>query len=208
MIRFEDVTVVRNGEAVLSGFNLDVAAGEKVLIYGKSGIGKSTVLGVLLGFVRPDSGDIFFDGELLDRKRVWEVRRRVAYVGQDPDVSEETVSGFIEGVLHYGANRSVPRSEAKRASVFDLLELEPGILCKSMSGISGGERQRVVLAAALLLERDVFLLDEVTSHIDAGLKRKVVGHFASMEGATVLVVSHDPHWLEGNRLKVVRLGGS
>lgn len=207
MIRFEDVTVARKGIHILKDFNLQVSRGNKVLIYGNSGIGKSTVLKLLLGFTRPDSGAIYFEDKRIDKKHVWEVRKRVAYVSQDLDIGEGNVSGFMDSVLGYNVNKAIQRHQAKRTDILDFLELEPGILDKSLDEISGGEKQRIALTTAMLLEREIFLLDEVTSAIDTKLKKKVVDYFTSVDGATVLVVSHDAHWLEGNRLKVVRLGG-
>ena len=207
MIRFEDVTVARKGIHILKDFNLQVSRGNKVLIYGNSGIGKSTVLKLLLGFTRPDSGAIYFEDKRIDKKHVWEVRKRVAYVSQDLDIGEGNVSGFMDSVLGYNVNKAIQQHQAKRTDILDFLELEPGILDKSLDEISGGEKQRIALATAMLLEREIFLLDEVTSAIDTKLKKKVVDYFTSVAGATVLVVSHDAHWLEGSRLRVVRLGG-
>ena len=206
MIRFEDVTIRRNGVAILDDFNLQIDRGEKVLIYGKSGIGKSTVLKLILGFMRPDSGTVLFEGKPIDSRQVWEVRRRSAYVSQDLDIGEGPVPGFIDGVLGLHVNRQTGADESAVVALFELLGLEPGIMDKSLQELSGGEKQRVALATVLLLGRDLLLLDEITSAIDDRLKNRVIDHLLSMEDATVIAVSHDYHWLKGDRMRVVRLG--
>lgn len=205
LICYQNVTVTRKGADILKGFNLEIQRGEKVLVYGKSGIGKSTVLKLLLGFTRPDRGAVFFDDHPLDRKQVWEVRKRIAYVSQDLDIGQGRVSDFISHVMGYKVNASIGTSDEKLDNAMSLLELEPSILDKSLEEISGGEKQRVALACALLLERDVYLLDEATSAVDLELKKKVVRHFTSLEDVTLLCVSHDVNWLEAEPLEVVRL---
>jgi putative ABC transport system ATP-binding protein len=205
MIGYRDVTVRRAGVDILRDFNLEIESGDKVLLFGKSGIGKSTLLKLLLGFERPDEGSVYVDGKQLDGDRAWDVRRRVSYVSQDLDIAEGKVSGFVDAVLGFKANDGVD-ADARMASVMNLLELERGILDKDFEDLSGGEKQRVAIMMAMLLDRDIYLLDEVTSSVDPPMKKKLVEHFTAMDKATVVAVSHDVTWLEAVGLKVVRLG--
>jgi putative ABC transport system ATP-binding protein len=207
MIHYDRISVSHGGTHVLKDFDLEVKRGEKVLIYGRSGTGKSTLLRLLLGFMRPDEGRIYFDGHELNRKSVWDVRRQVSYVSQDLDISEGRVSDFIEEAFAFKANHACGRKEEDLDKAMQWLELDRKLLEKQMTDISGGERQRVALAVALLLGRKVFLLDEVTSAVDPEMKERVAGYFASLEGATVLAASHDVTWLHGGGMRVVRLGG-
>lgn len=191
---------------VLGGFDLRVERGEKVLVYGESGIGKSTLLRLLLGFAVPDAGEVLFAGRPLCPAAAWEARRRVAYVGQDLDVAGGRVGEFFDRSLGYKANASRRPESREVAETLESLELEPGLLEKDLADISGGERQRASLALALLLRRDLFLLDEVTSALDVPMKRKVIEAFASRPAWTVLTVSHDHHWLDDGRMRVVEMG--
>ncbi|MHB8780506.1 MAG: ATP-binding cassette domain-containing protein, partial [Candidatus Geothermincolia bacterium] len=84
-------------------------------------------------------------------------------------------------------------------------ELLPPILEKEMADISGGERQRVALTLAILLDRDIFLLDEVTSGLDAPMKRRVIERFTGNDAWTVLTASHDGDWAAASGLRVVEL---
>lgn len=206
MIRYENVSVKHGGVDVLKDFNLRVDEGDKVLIYGKSGIGKSTILKLLLGFTYPDSGTLYFRDRELDKRTIWEVRKQIAYVSQDLDICEGKVNDFVCDLLGYKTNSEIQDRERKTRQILELMELDTGILDKDFEDLSGGEKQRISLMAALLLERGIFLLDEVTSSVDTRLKKKIVDHFTSLEGATVLAVSHDINWLDEDRLRVVRLG--
>lgn len=206
MISFDKVNVSFDGTPVLEDFDLEVARGEKVLVYGKSGAGKSTLLKLLLGFVRPDAGTIYFGGRELNRRSVWEVRRRVAYVGQDLDLGEGKVSEFVAGVFALRANAALRRDAGSLERAMEWLELSRKLLDKDLNDTSGGERQRLAIALALALERDVFLLDEVTSAVESDMKARIAEHFASLKGATVLAVSHDVNWLDQGGVRVVGLG--
>jgi putative ABC transport system ATP-binding protein len=75
-------------------------------------------------------------------------------------------------------------------------ELDPALSRNQIGDLSGGERQRVAIVISLLLKREVYLLDEVTSALDKPLKKKVADHFLGREDLTALIVSHDPVWLE------------
>lgn len=206
MIRYENVGFSPAGQPVLKGFGLEVGRGEKVIIYGKSGTGKSTVLKMLLGFVRPETGAVFFDGREVDRKTVWEVRRRVAYVSQDLDISDDKAGDFLEWAFSIKANQACGRSREKMRVAMDWLELDRDLLDKEMADLSGGEKQRLALALAVTLGRDIFLLDEVTSAVDPEMKARIVGYFSTLEAATVLAVSHDETWLRVDGMRVVKLG--
>ncbi|MDY6795442.1 MAG: ATP-binding cassette domain-containing protein [Actinomycetota bacterium] len=206
MIHYEKVRVTFDGVDVLRDFDLSVDAGDKVLIYGKSGVGKSTILKLLLGFARPDAGAVYFEGRVLDKGLVWEVRKRVAYVSQDMDIGEGKVAGFIEDIMSYKANQDLNDLDSRMRRAMDLFELNRSILEKDMGDLSGGEKQRVGLTVAVLLGRGIYLLDEVTSAVDQEMKKKIVDYFAGLEGKTVLSVSHDVNWLEKDGFKVVRMG--
>ncbi|MDI7252972.1 ABC transporter ATP-binding protein [Candidatus Solincola sp.] len=206
MILYDKVSFTPGGQRVLEDFRLEVRRGEKVLVYGKSGVGKSTLLRMLLGFVLPSSGCVYFEGRRIDPGSVWEARRRIAYVSQDLDLSRGKAGDFVAGVFALRANRGRAHMDEDFAAAMEWLELDRGILDKGMTDLSGGERQRLALALALSLGRDVFLLDEVTSAVDPRMKERIARRFASMESATVLAVSHDVTWLKVGGMRVVRLG--
>ena len=88
----------------------------------------------------------------------------------------------------------------------DFLRLPASVLDDEYEKLSGGEKQRIAILIALLLKRNIFLLDEVTSFLDAELKKKIITFFTQNREWTVLAISHDPDWLDADNIKVIRLG--
>ncbi|MBN1362418.1 MAG: ATP-binding cassette domain-containing protein [Sedimentisphaerales bacterium] len=191
VLEARDVTVRFNGQMVLRGFSMSLKAGRKAVLTGPSGCGKSTVLRCLLGFVTPESGTVLIDDTPLTAETVWNLRRRVAYVGQEPDLGGGVVREVLERPFHYRANASL-RSNLQRAPEFlETFGLAPSLLDKEAGDLSGGEKQRVALVSALLLDRRIFLLDEITSALDPASKGAVAEYFRRRENVTVLFVAHD-----------------
>lgn len=157
---------------VLKGASLTVANGERVAIIGRSGAGKSTLLHILGGLDRPDSGEVFLDGEPLyrhvsGRERTARRASKIGFVFQsyhllsEMDVTENVMLPAMTGVRHLG------RREMRERAI-DLLK-RVGLgdrLCHRPMELSGGEQQRVALARALINEPSVILADEPTGNLD------------------------------------------
>jgi len=205
VIKLVDVNLAYNGETVFEKFSLEVKKGAKAVILGKSGLGKSSFFSLILGFVTPDKGKVFFDGNLVDEKSVWDVRKKVAYVDQDVSIGDGNVSHWLDFVSRLKANGSVGFDRKKVKDFLDFFELGVNVLGKDVSELSGGERQRLAIIVSVLLERKVFILDEVTSSLDKHLRRKVVHYFVERDDWTVVVISHDTVWLDNPRVKVFDL---
>ncbi|SDW47788.1 putative ABC transport system ATP-binding protein [Methanohalophilus halophilus] len=201
IIEYRDLSIIHSHQKVLENFNLTIKKGEKLLIRGKSGTGKSTLFLCLLGLIRPSKGDVYFDNLPVNGNSVSFVRTKVAYVPQDVDVGRDSVNEFFDTIFSYNAVGFSPSFE-KIHRLFEWFELDVSILKKEFKSLSGGEKQRIVLILSLLLERNVFLLDEPTSSLDSSLKSKVVDYFVNDPSLTVIVISHDPQW-EREGLRVV-----
>ncbi|WP_462273618.1 ABC transporter ATP-binding protein [Methanohalophilus sp.] len=193
IIEYRDLSIIHSHQKVVENFNLTIKEGEKVLIRGKSGTGKSTLFLCLLGLMRPSGGDVYFDNLPVNGNSVSVVRTKVAYVPQDVDVGRDSVNEFFDAIFSYNAVGFTPSFE-KIQRLLEWFELDDSILKKEFKSLSGGEKQRIVLILSLLLERNVFLLDEPTSSLDSSLKSKVVDYFANDPSLTVVVISHDPQW--------------
>lgn len=187
-----DIEIRFGEQVVLRGFSLSLAPGEKALLTGPSGCGKSTVLRCFLGFVAPDAGMMYIDGTELTTHTVWRLRQHVAYVGQEPDLGTGTAAQAIERPFHFRANAGLRHNLARIPELFERFNLSRDLLRKDADSLSGGEKQRIALVSAILLDRRIFLLDEITSALDRASKRAVADYFRSREDATVLIVAHDP----------------
>jgi putative ABC transport system ATP-binding protein len=201
IIEYRDLSIIHSHQKVLENFNLIIKEGEKVLIRGKSGTGKSTLFLCLLGLMRPSKGDVYFKDLPVNGNSVSVVRTKIAYVPQDVDVGRDSVNEFFDTIFSYNAVGFTLDFE-KIQRLLEWFELDDSILKKEFKSLSGGEKQRIVLILSLLLERNVFLLDEPTSSLDSSLKSKVVDYFVNDPSLTVVVISHDPQW-EREGLRVV-----
>ena len=193
LIRYENIGVSFENRKILSGFNLTVKKNQKILLRGKSGTGKTTLLKILLGFTKPSEGTIYFRNQVIDSKTCWKARKEIAYVVQNTDLGEGKVKSLLDEIFSYRANKEKLDHENLRAFMREL-ELEDDILEKNFQELSGGEKQRIGILIALLLNRNIYLLDEVTSALDAKLKKKIADYFLAREDWTLLIVSHDREW--------------
>ncbi len=205
MIRFAGISVRFEDRLILEDFDLEIQTGEKVLLFGKSGIGKSTIIKLILGFVFPESGEIFLDGKKLDKKTIWDIRKKIAYVNQNLEIGEGKVIEQIKNTLDFKSNSQIKFDIGKIKKLFEYFELDEEFLEKKIEELSGGEKQRIAIIFAILLEREIYLLDEVTAALDEKLKQKIAEYFTENENLTVLVISHDREWLDNKKVKVINL---
>lgn len=195
IIRFDHATVTVRDKTILSGISFTLRLGEKAVLCGKSGSGKSTVLKTLLGLQGLTGGSIFFQERPLDAVTIQAVRRQTAYIGQEPVLGADTVRDALLLPFQFKAHRGHKPTDGQLKAVLAQLHLPAAILDQESGRISGGEKQRVALARGLLLGKNLYLLDEVTSALDSESKQAVFAVFADPK-LTVLSVAHDPEWLE------------
>ncbi len=191
---------------VLCGFSLDMPCGEKVTLAGPSGSGKSTVLKCLLGLVSPSEGVLKILGRTLNGQTVWESRRSLAYVAQEPDLGPGTARDALERPFKYKANSGIHGNLERIPGLLDRFNLPQSLLEKEISTLSGGEKQRMALVSAILLDRGIILMDEASSALDKTNKQAVAGYFNGAKDLTVLSVSHDTEWM-GFSSRVIEIKG-
>jgi putative ABC transport system ATP-binding protein len=195
IIRFDHVSVTVHEKIILSDIGFTLLPGEKAALRGKSGSGKSTVLKTLLGLYPITSGTVYFQEHALTPASVHFIRGCTAYIGQEPVLGAENVRDALLLPFQFKAHRAQRPTEARLVEVLQRLQLSGNILNQQTSRISGGEKQRIALARGLLLDKKLYLLDEVTSALDADSKQAVFSVFAD-PNLTVLSVAHDLEWLE------------
>lgn len=182
-LAFEDKTVFKD-------FQLSIMPGEKLRIGGKSGNGKSTLLKILLGFQSVDDGDLLIEGKVIHGKDFKEIRQLFAYVNQDVTLRPGVVTDVLKDIATYSGNDFSGELDLELAKRFDF---DLNLLQKNTDELSGGERQRLGIIIAIMLNRPIFLLDEITSALDSELKKKVVDYFKNCP-ETVIAISHDEEW--------------
>ncbi|MFE2472249.1 thiol reductant ABC exporter subunit CydD [Streptomyces mirabilis] len=201
-IGFEGVTVRypgRSGDAV-SDVSFTVEPGETVALVGPSGVGKSTLLNVLLGFVEPVAGRVRIGGVDLAEADVEEWRSRVAWVPQRPHLYAGSIAENVR-LARLDADDAAVRRALADAGALEFVDALPDgvgtVLGEDGSGLSAGQRQRLALARAFLADRPVLLLDEPTASLDGATEAEVVAAVHRLAvGRTVLLVVHRPALLE------------
>ena len=202
LISFQNVSLCFDGETLVRDVTFTVSEGMKTILSGKSGTGKTSLVECVLGFVRPCRGRVSFRGRPVDESSVWDIRRQISYVNQDASIGSGRVRDCLDVCFAFKANRDTALDEERCGELLDYFELHPAVMKKRVSELSGGERQRVALVIALLLRRNIFILDEVTASLDTSLKKKVVDLFTGNPAWTVIVVSHDALWQEADDVSV------
>lgn len=202
MIEFDNLTFIYDNKPLMQHFTCCIARGEKAVLYGPSGHGKSTLLASVPGFVRPDEGTIRIDGHTLDASTVQQVRRRIAWLPQEFTLPYDTVKELIEAPFRLRINQAQMPSRETVLHHFELLSLEPELYDKRSIEISGGQRQRIMILMAALLHKEIVLLDEPTSALDPDSIARVIDYIHGWHEATVLMVSHDDRFINAFDRKI------
>ncbi len=195
----------------VDGISLAFARGVVTALIGSSGSGKSTLLRLLTGLLRPDAGEVRFDGCSLDAATLRQARQRMGYVIQEGGLfPHRTVLGNLSLLpVHLGWSGARVLERARELAV--RVQLPEALLQRYPSELSGGQRQRVALMRALMLDPPVLLLDEPLGALDpivrSELQEQLADMFAELD-KTVLLVTHDvaeAAWL-ASRLVLLRDG--
>ncbi|MBR4971720.1 MAG: ABC transporter ATP-binding protein [Oscillospiraceae bacterium] len=184
----------KGGPAVLKDVSFDVQPGQFLAILGNNGVGKSTLLKCFNHILRPDSGEVILDGENLLRLNAREVAKRVAFVSQSVPSTQMTVHDVV--MLGRRPYMKWGFTEQDHAIVHDAMDRlgVDGMRGRFLNQLSGGEKQKVMLARALAQQPKALLLDEPTSALDIQNQYhvlKLVRDICHKDQITAIVVIHD-----------------
>lgn len=182
-------------EVIFDDFSFELKRGEKLVLKGESGSGKSTLFRLILGFENPDEGEFLYQGSVLKNETLRSFRKNTGWLPQDLNIGE----GTVREVIHYPFSfKSISKEMPEEKSVIELLDklgLDAGILEKTFSDLSTGQRQRIGVLICVLMDKQIFLLDEPTSALDHESKVKLADLLLK-NNRTILSTSHDSFWVE------------
>ena len=191
VISAKGIQYAYDGHAALRGVSFEAAAGEFVALMGRNGSGKSTLLKQVVGLLKPDQGQVIVSGLDTRRAALDDVIRTVGYVPQHPGalLFQETLADELAFTRR--SHRMPPDPEGDLA-LLARLGLE-GLGGRNPRDLSGGEQQRAALAAILVADPTIILLDEPTRGLDYEQKHRLAGLLREMkrEGRTIIMATHD-----------------
>lgn len=194
----------------LNNVSLSINRGEWIAVIGPNGSGKSTLAKTINGLIEADAGEVIIGGTKLTEESVWDVRRKVGMVFQNPD--NQFVGSTVQDDVAFGLeNIGVPREEmhervAKAVKVVNMADF----MDKEPARLSGGQKQRVAIAGIIALAPDIIILDEATTMLDPKGRREVIETIQQLKkerDLTVISITHDiDEAAKANRIFVMQAG--
>lgn len=178
----------------LAGVSLEIRRGEWLAIIGHNGSGKSTLAKVMNGLIEANTGSVVVNGKVLTEETVFEARRTVGMVFQNPD--NQFVGTTVEDDIAFGLeNIGLPREEMleRVTRVLDMVKMSE-FRTKEPARLSGGQKQRVAIAGVTALEPEVIILDEATSMLDPKGRLEVISTIQKLhkeKKITVISITHN-----------------
>ena len=195
-INFKNINFTYNKteNAILSSINIEIKGGGMTALVGHSGAGKSTIMNLIPRFYDCDSGDILIDNQSIYKTNINSLRKNISLVSQETTLFDDTITNNIAY-----AKLDASESEIKKASedsfASDFIEKLPNkyntIIGENGVRLSGGEKQRLSIARAMLKKSPIILLDEATSSLDAETENKIQNALTQLtKNKTTIVIAH------------------
>ena len=183
---------VKDGKKIIDNLSLKIRAGEYVAITGPSGCGKSTLIRLLLGFEKPERGTIFYDGQNIEQIDLKSLRRRIGTVMQNGGLFNDTIYANIAISAPSLTMDEAWQAAEKACIADDIREMPMGMhtmISEGQGGISGGQKQRLMIARAIAPKPSILIFDEATSALDNIAQKKVTEALDELH-CTRLVIAH------------------
>ena len=181
-----------NAPQIIDDLSLSIRAGEYIAIVGKTGCGKTTLMRLLLGFEKPDKGAIFYDGKNMETIDLKSLRRRIGSVMQDGKLFQGDIFSNIVICAPWLTMDDAWEAAEVSGIADDIRKMPMGmmtVISEGQGGISGGQRQRLMIARAVAPKPKVLMFDEATSALDNITQKKVADALAKMK-CTRIVIAH------------------
>ena len=187
-ISYHNLTYSYNGKILLDCINLTIKFGEKVFLYGPSGVGKSTLVKLLMRYIEVPFNSLSINEIDINHYHLDVLREHITYISQQEFLFNDTVLNNIK------LYRNFPKEEIQKVMALTLVD-EVATMDKLVEengfNFSGGERQRIILARSILKKSDIYIFDEAFSQIDTLREKKILLNiFRYLKNKTIIVISH------------------
>ena len=196
---------------LLDDASLNISAGERLAIVGPNGAGKTTLIRCLLGLIHPDSGSIQINGSSLSKLKRTELARQISYVPQQlaERISYTAIEFISMSRYAYGGGGGFNQADSEgmeaTQQAIELTGIEH-LSNQALSTMSGGERQKVSIAAALAQQAPILVLDEPSAHLDPKQRDIIHGllvEIAREKNITLIVITHDLNWASSDFDRII-----
>ena len=192
-LRMENVSFAYDREPVLRDLSFSVSPGEKVAVVGPSGVGKTTVIRLLLALITPQAGAIRFLTDGGEELASPDARRFISYVPQGNTLMTGTIADNLRIGLRDASPEEMRRALRLAAAEPFVDRLPDGlqtVLSEKSGGISEGQAQRIAIARALIADKPVLILDEATSALDEAAEAEILQNIGRLKGKTCFIITH------------------
>ena len=195
-IKFENISFSYKENRVLENINFEIKKGEVIGIVGKTGTGKSTFIDILLGLIKPNSGNIYINGKRMDANLFRRFRLSISSVPQDyflldRTIEENIVFGKSKSKVDYYLLNKVVNISMLRDLINSLRDGLKTFVGENGVKLSGGQKQRLAIARALYKQHSLLILDEATSSVDSETEKNILENIINNNpGITVLMIAH------------------
>ncbi|PKL00185.1 MAG: energy-coupling factor transporter ATPase [Tenericutes bacterium HGW-Tenericutes-1] len=194
---------------ILKDINLSINQGEWIAILGHNGSGKSTLAKLIVGLLQPKEGRITVDGVDLLPENVYDIRKKIGIVFQNPD--NQFVGVTVRDDIAFGMeNLQVSKDDMLKKIDFYATKVGmQNFLDKEPSQLSGGQKQRIAIAGILAMQTDIIIFDEATSMLDPGSRAELMEYIKELhqEGLTIIMITHDiEEALYADKLVILKSG--
>lgn len=197
IVSFNDIQIRFGEKIIFDNFSEEIKKGEKIVLSGPSGAGKTTLMNCILGFVSVTKGSVVVNSKEVIPENITEIRKETSWLPQEISFDMQTCAEYLYFPFQFTQNKNIlPKDEEIRDILKDLL-LPEDILKRNINEISGGQKQRLLLASVLLLKRPLLLLDEPTSALDSKAVDAALKLIYKQKDITVISTSHDEQWVKG-----------
>lgn len=198
-IYFQNVSFCYNNSShkVIDNITFEIPKGQTTTIIGKSGQGKTTILNLLTGLLKPTSGEIYLDNQKIDQENLYLFREKIAYVSQKVFFFSGSIRENLEFFVSKGKTLNINNINEynQMLQLSDFIgELKGGLdapMGQGGSYFSGGQQQRLAILRALLTEKEIFIFDEATSNLDDVNQAYFYEYLKGLKGKTIIIVTHN-----------------